>query len=206
MIDRNFFMCWVGGNIPEYALRSFAAFRDVNPSFNCEFIHFSFDDFAGWDRKLENYKVRGVRDFKWCISEDSPRHRVEMCNMVKYYLVQTHGGIYADCDLFPIRPFDEQLVSITHPFKISKTRPPSTNVTDDIFFMGCPVGMDMQTETKLLPPVKMYDFSDKRYIALRDKFFSTGLQYGEAFNDPSICYVDHYDSNTYGRNKNGDSR
>lgn len=199
-MEKNLFMVWVGNDIPKYALHSFNAFKEMNPSFSCDFVHCEIGKLGEWRDKLHNYSVRGCYDLAKCVETDDAWHRCMLSNLIRYWLIQTHGGIYADCDMFPIRPLDE-LSEIERPFRITKKKPHEKFITDDINFMGCRKGEEAQHRPVLLHPIKLYDFNDPRYVAMRDRFFSCSLNIGEHYNDPETCYVDHYDSNTYGRNK-----
>ena len=199
-MEKNFFMIWVGEAVPKYAEHALNAFKTVNPEYSFDLIQYIPGKSGEWEDKLKDYKVRGCTDFYRCLDSDDSWHRCMLSILMRYWLIQTYGGIYADCDMFPIKPLDE-LSSLDRPFRITKIKPPEKFVTDDANFIGCPKGLVAQEKPLLLFPIKLFDFEDEKYIRMRDRFFDCSIEVGEHYNDPNMCFVDHYDANTYGRNK-----
>ncbi len=190
MIQKNFFQTWVGDEIPKSAVFSFNSFKNMNPDFCCDFVSFSVDAPGDWATRLP--------DFNKAVNRDIPKMKKNMnvALLLRYYLIQEYGGIFCDSDMFPIRPFDNKLLSLTGCFKMSKTRPDRVFISDDAGFMGCEKGTKSWAKRYLLAPMELYDYDNPEFLRLREKFFDGTLQLGEHFNDPKYCYVDHYDGNT----------
>lgn len=202
-MEKNFFMTWIGNDVPDWALYAFGAFKSLNPDFKCEFVQIDPDNCDEWDERLIDYHVKGCTPYLDCKQRlNTIVGRVRLSELVRYYLVQTYGGIIADCDVYPIKPFDDNLIESDHPFKITKVKPPNlTFISDDIFFMGGPKNCNLRNNPKLLYPIKLYDYDDTEFIALREKFFRCELESHEHYNDQKLCYIDHFDANSYNRHK-----
>lgn len=37
-----------------------------------------------------------------------------MSDALRFYLLDTYGGIYLDCDTFPVKPFDDRLLNMDY--------------------------------------------------------------------------------------------
>jgi len=195
MIDKNFFQVWIGDDIPQSALFSFNTFKEVNPDFNCEFISFSIDNPGEWIAKVPDIA-------KVIANPKTTRTEKGMCISIalRYYLIQTYGGIFCDADMFPIHEFDDKLLSLDRPFKMSKIRPDRIFLSDDCGFMGCEKGTTNWSKRYMLYPIKLYDYDDETYVSLKNQFLNNTLKYGQHYNDFRYCYVDHYDGNTLHKN------
>jgi hypothetical protein len=89
---------WTGGPPPDYVGDFEAAWRRLHPAW----------DVHTWgDRELPSKVVAWLDGLESFVRPpDIPRHRA---NAVRYWLLWRHGGIWADCDLEPLRSLEPLL-------------------------------------------------------------------------------------------------
>ena len=78
---------------------------------------------------IENYKSIYIDNILYCIDNilklngiynNIIKHYISLnrkfisilCNILRIELLNKYGGIYLDCDTFPLRPFDDYLLSL----------------------------------------------------------------------------------------------
>ena len=89
MIPRLLHFVWIGGPLPEWAERHVAEWRRLNPEFEVR-IH-------GEDALLPAYRQR----------YDECRNNPERSDLIRYSVLESDGGWYADLDFWPFRPLAE---------------------------------------------------------------------------------------------------
>ena len=205
MIQKQLFFIWIGDSKPNYVDFAIQTYKEVNPDFKIDLIRYTVSEIENWEysndfilrktiKKLLNNEIHvnpniPMNDNKYFIQH--------ICDVYRFELLQYYGGIYLDCDTFPVKPFDEELLSKEN-FNVRRSliNKDGKKVTFfDSFFCGQSdpkyyLRLDRDKINHLEPEYNTLD-DDKKYLELRDKFFNCVLQYGENFggNDK---YVDHY--------------
>ena len=115
-----------------------------------------------------------------------------LSDVARIELLNEFGGIYLDCDTFPIQPFDAELLSKGF-FRVEKRTCGGT--APDNFFMGKSVWHPPVTDPYDVPDAfkVVHDQPTFRaeYLVNRKRFFDLELRYPEHTLGPG-CYVDHY--------------
>jgi mannosyltransferase OCH1-like enzyme len=154
MIPKRLFFVWFGNRIPKYAEFSLESFRKVNPDFEIvgvfrsvreieEISAADLDSISRYDAAIrtcidallgqngfyEEY-IRNQRN----VYGRNLRFVQILSDLVRMELLNEFGGIYLDCDTFPVKPFDESLLE-TGRFCVSRHYE-GNNVFPDNYFMG----------------------------------------------------------------------
>ena len=205
MIPKKIFFVWLGDNKPNYVDFAINAFRDVNPSFDTQLIHYSDNDielskkFEGPISKILSKECiqsklhKSLNDKAYIDRYKSSDmvYKISLSVPIRYSILKKYGGIYLDCDTFPIKPFDDELLS-THLFAPKLTGDNSYNI--DCFFIGLDNKICSFKNPTILETKSGYGIfdKDKKYRELNEKFYNQTLKYGEYYNNPEIHYIDHY--------------
>jgi hypothetical protein len=224
MIQKQLFFIWIGNNLPIYTQNAIKWFKELNPDFKIDVV---MDD----GNNIENNKEVCVRNtyqhiynvFKKDNKKDkyyhylkgpltnskSPVKRQFMCyfsDILRLELLQTYGGIYVDTDTFPVRPFDEKLLSLN--FFKSKSLG-SKGYYYDIYFFGYNKLSDYNYEQKKFEE-KFKNLDIKEYL-----IFNKELEYKEKFLNGTLTpnllsntklYIQHYRTLLWGKNKYSTSK
>lgn len=89
-------------------------------------------------------------------------------------LVAEYGGIYVDCDTFPLKPFDTTLLE-TKNFMVYRHYKDG-GVGDDNYFFGAAAGTPSAEHYKLLQTTQN-SCSSLQYMMRKVKFFNMALKY-----------------------------
>jgi len=89
MIPRVIHFVWFGREMPGWAAANIDEFRRLNPTYEI-IVH-------GEDALAEQYREM----------YDSLEHPAEKSDLLRYSILQQHGGWYFDVDIFPMRPLDD---------------------------------------------------------------------------------------------------
>jgi len=120
MIPKRIHMCYHWEAPPEWVLASVDEFAAMNPDYEMIF----------WDHIPKNMPT--------AIHEAltlAPTCRFKS-DLVRYWLLQQHGGIYVDVDCRPVKPFDDDLLE--HDAFCARYGDYNGNhCSADNFFMGC---------------------------------------------------------------------
>ena len=120
MIPKQLFFIWFGDK-PNYVDFSIKAFKDINPSFNVELIY-EKDPYRSSNKDikyiLESLNDKSTPYYELCNREYAKKFYYKndigklsaLCDCLRFYLINKYGGIYLDCDTFPIKPFDNELL------------------------------------------------------------------------------------------------
>lgn len=200
MIPKNLFFLWFGDNPPTYCEFAVNAFKAVNPDFNVEFIRKSADEIDNFENSKDKilqaackYVIKHRADHLNFFCHVSNRYRV--------YLIKKYGGIYLDCDTFPVRPFrDGNLLELDTFYKCTTLKDNGLTIFPDLFHMGSPKYDDIyyKCDTKFIyPPHVLYCYDDKSmknkmWWNLHQKFFNCELKYGETMPDSKGKYIEHF--------------
>ena len=104
---------------------------------------------------------------------------VLLTDILRFFYLYFEGGIYVDCDTFPIKPFDDKLLSLNQ-----------FRVHNDIYFMGCQNNLPFQFTSDYITQIN-YKISS---IAL-DNIYTR--EEHERFNDGTLKYESKEVKNDY---------
>lgn len=200
MIQKNLFFIWFGSK-PKYVDFCVSNFHKINLDFNIKTYFYTDEDvllskqFKGpiYDlvgkKIIEDsiYNTETNDDFLKTYHNKDIIYKISLSDRLRYLLIYRYGGIYLDCDTFPIKPFDDELLSLEN-FCVTQGEDKG-----DIFFIG------RNKDTNFKDCVKLstnshYDklWNNKKFINMCTKFNNCELVYGDYFNDPKEHYIDHY--------------
>jgi hypothetical protein len=123
MIPKQLFFIWFGDTQPNYVNFSIDAFKRVNPDFKINFLRYTVGDIENKNKVSEfDHNVYNCLDYilnngpKYLKSiqlyKNNKRKIIQiLANIVRLDVLNEYGGIYLDCDTFPIKPFDEWLLN-----------------------------------------------------------------------------------------------
>ena len=156
MIPKHLFFIWIGNNVPNYVNFSINSFKKFNPDFEIEFIHESsiYNDNKDFKECLEILKEKNhysnIYNTEWrarTLSKTETSRNIRFSDALRHYIINKYGGIYLDCDTYPIKPFDDKLLNYKS-FGV-KTILSSAWKWVDIFFMGAEKDMVFDKHKKL---------------------------------------------------------
>lgn len=136
------------------------------------------------------------------IEDIDPTKPIIFNEIMRLEILEHIGGIYVDCDTFPIKPFDDKLLKSKN-FQCTSYRT-APGIFRDSFFSGMEKGSDVNNVLCDLYPMKNYtkeNVKDINYINLNKKFYNLKLKYGEHYEDPNLCYIDHYRNYSWSKQK-----
>lgn len=131
MISKNLHFIWIGPQV-KYVNFCIQNFKLKNPDFNINYIHYLpiqlevlyfqkkikseidklifdlIDDILN-QKKYQNLILKKIKFFK--MFGTIPFLQL-FCDILRLELINTYGGIYVDCDTYPIKPFDEKLLAM----------------------------------------------------------------------------------------------
>lgn len=211
-IPKKLFMIWLGDKVPSYASFSAKAFQQVNPDFEIAFIHRTVQQLEDiWTGKLEDKPLKRALE-RVLLDEDpyvkwqkefygyKPCFLQLLADIARIEILNYHGGIYVDCDAFPIASFDDDLLHNSF-FCVKRKNSTGMNCFLDNFFLGkCDDGLVIKNPYSvegsfLVDHTQRCEIMPKYYL-LKRKFFKQQLEVGEHVL-PASCYVDHYCSRTW---------
>ena len=220
MIPKVIYFIWFGKEKPDYSINSFNNFKNVNCTYSIEYIY-ERDPFNSSNKDikicLDLINTKGTFYYKFYNRSFAKKHqfssngiftRLSAC--LRFYLLYTYGGIYLDCDTFPIKPFDEELLNNKG---FCCTVEYNGLLYNDIYFMGscentnifdinnlvyhAPKDQNVEKNIYKLPILKVNELlNTKRYKQLFDKFIKCELRYGETLMNNNY-YIDHYFKNEW---------
>lgn len=127
MIPKILNFVWFGNNIPKYAFYAMFKFHEMNPTFRINFIHKTIQEINDLNDDILKYSMDLLNEtLSLDINKDKkiiyfqkynlffPRTKMLiniLTDIYKREFIYQNGGIYLDCDTFPINPFDDELLS-----------------------------------------------------------------------------------------------
>ena len=234
MIPKQLFQIWIGDNIPKYAIFSNLAYKKLNKDFEIIFLHLTTKDL--FDIYINGHSIcqydNEIKTSIDCILDKNDKYtdfvKIQtnvygknirviqlLSDILRLELLNTYGGIYVDCDTYPVKSFDEQLLSYNK-FVVERHFDTgfsyNTNQLHiDNYFFGTSGKKDDQIYNyeaddkiiKLLQTSKNW-FKDIQYIYRKKQFFNQKLT-NKMFNDKSF-YIEHYHDNNWKINNLGKIR
>lgn len=207
MIPKQIFFIWIGDNIPKYVNFSINAFKNLNKDFTIDLIHIECletsknIDVIETKKELENKdsKLYKIYDSKWKYDNLYTKvgKNVHFCDVFRIYIINKYGGIYLDCDTFPIRQFDDELLShkcfSTRNYYYTKKCGP----WHDIFFLGTEKGKynhrnNYKVNTYTYPHHELYNIDSlEKFNRSRNNFFNCINDFNTEYI-PKNKYILHF--------------
>ena len=197
MIPKQLFFIWFGDNQPDYVDFTIKNFQEVNPDFKIDLIKYSKNDLENYtsleDKSLKNSCEIALKLIKEGKNPES--YFTIVSDYYRLYLIHHYGGIYLDCDTFPVKPFDDKLLN-NEQFFVTRGYY-DANIKKEHFFMGSVKKPDKQ-KYQLLYPINSYSY-DKDYVELKNKFLSCEFKYGEHYEkiNKRYKYIEHFSTVTW---------
>ena len=216
MIPKILHFIWFGNTIPKYVNFSINMFKCINPTYNIHFIHKTIYE-------LEHMHINSIDDdllmkciLAICNKSNKFINTINHCkrsyitfiqilaDVYRLELLSYYGGIYLDCDCFPIKPFDDQILSKKQ-FIVTRHYNNNIIVNDNYFLGSIPYGQQFDCELwnfydtqKTNTIIKILQTSpgwwkNINFFKLKRRFFNTTLSYGEYISDNTF-YIDHYNA------------
>lgn len=184
MIPKQLFFIWLGNTPPDYCNFAINAFRDVNPDFKVDFLYWSIEDIENPKDEILKKSVEDVIK----LNKKGKKFIIEVADLYRYKLLYKYGGIYLDCDTFPVRPFDDELLKLNNfaqsviCFKRKDFKP--KNLHEDTF-----VGYD-DGFIKDPSNYHCYTYQDIYFVgsikeySTKDIYFTEGVNCSNSLNPP----------------------
>ena len=170
MIPKQLFFIWLGDNKPNYVDFAVKTFKDVNPDFKVDLIEWKIEDIENPKDELLKRAINDALKNKKLSCNINKPFIVNVSDSYRYVLLKHYGGIYLDCDTFPVRPFDDSLLDHTE-FDVTISWGINQFIVRDVFFIGSCNSEYLKThpqkKTLLFPHTETW-----KYKQLREKFFN----------------------------------
>lgn len=146
MIPKILHFIWIGKTVPAYVDNVLQTFQRVNPSFSVNFTR--ADTINDTDNRDINEVIDEIQNTSTFYNElyNSP-FAVKMrksgnlnainssfVDCLKFYIVNKYGGIYLDCDTFPVKPFSDDFLKNS----TISAKDQLTGITDTFFMAAEP--------------------------------------------------------------------
>ncbi len=210
MIEKNLFFVWIGEDTPKYCNFCVDNFKRINPDFKIHYLKYTKKDIENYKDLKENTEFdtlfkKSMDDTLFLKTKQAIRYKkkvytkfivLSFLSVFKINLLTKYGGIFLDLDTYPIKPFDEKLLSLDsfyvdsfhrNNFSYKKRNP-------DQYFIGCQKGSKYEEHRDFsvaLPHQDPFFRRNKKFLELRDKFLNCTLKDGERYTDKD-WYIDHY--------------
>ena len=212
---KNIFFIWLGDSLPINIKFVFDAFQLMNPCVNCSLIHKSIDQI----NEIHIYSCYDdidqiFLDSIFVLKEYNDLWKDFIDNQIKVYgkdakfiqvlsdifrviLLQKLGGIYVDCDTYPVKQFDDSLFEC--PFCVMSYQANATEQHIDNYFFGMPKGLnyvpydDFKHNMRLISQTYYKQQSSIGYYERKMKF-NRGILSINDFPKDFPFYIEHYPS------------
>lgn len=205
-IPKRLFFIWLGNQVPSYASASMQAFQQVNPDFEIALLHYTDAQLEKiWHGEVQDPPLRRALQRVLMMADDYVRWQAEfygsslhflqlLSDVARIEVLNEHGGIYLDCDTFPISKFDDNLLS--NDFFVVQRKSRGMQVFLDNFFLGKSLTSPrIESPYAVDNPYLVDDtipfLNTPKHCLLKRKFFECSLEVGEHVL-PASSYVDHY--------------
>lgn len=226
MIPKRMIFIWLGFSVPKFAHFAMQAFREVNPSFEVCLVHKTtkqLEDiyFGNCSNNIDQTVLECIQVILDKNKSTPYRSYIEhqrsiygkhiklvniLSDVLRIALLNDLGGIYLDCDCFPVKPFDDELLSKKW-FCVDRHNTGSRGTSLDNYFIGavqrCREDNNMLTSifdkkcSKVFQSIPGWHSSTK-FIYNKHKFFECKLQIGD-WSLSKDFYIDHYNSNSWSK-------
>lgn len=232
-IPKHLFFIWLGDQIPLYVTFSIEEYKKLNPSFEITFIKYKISEIEKIynSKKIQNeydqlilnaineiilhkdtYKqtfYRKLIDGQYLYYHNRLRFIQLLADIFRLEVLNKFGGIYVDCDTFPLKPFDDTILA--QPFIVQtyinliydKTVYP--HIIYDNYFIGTNSMLKIYSfqQPELQPLLQNNNkwWINLDYIFNKKKFYSLKLNQKNVRKNNDF-YIEHYCDGTW-KNKNG---
>lgn len=210
MIPKQIFFIWLGDNKPDYVDFAIDAFKNVNPDYKIDLIWYKKNDIEiigksrscaknDYDLLLNgsiNFILKQIEN-KDPTLKNNPRKFIQLlANAYRHGLLRKFGGIYIDCDCFPLRRFGTAFDKISN-FKILQSFNGKIIKTDNHFYGQIP---NFKLENYgynrnfLFPPI----YNKEKHLERKKLFIDLKLKFNEndykdILLENKYIYVEHFD-------------
>ena len=213
MIPKQLFFIWLGDNKPNYVDFAVNTFKDVNPDFKVNLIEYSVNDIENIDKiSKSEYDSDVSRVMQYILDKNSTKYKYHrnqfynkhrkfiqtIANILRCEILNRYGGIYLDCDTFPLKPFDDfilnkkQFTAFTFPSFDSSHR------HRDNFFMGKAKDdsfiYDCYGIFEVVPTSSYKRAENGIWVQQRNDFYDCKLKYSEMDTE---YYIEHFVDRTW---------
>ena len=213
MIPKSLFFIWIGAR-PKFTQFAVDSYKRINPSFTVNFVHYPvqqleqlyfsrnaktdidqlcidvIDNILGIRSEYNSLVTRQAIQ----LSKTSDIPFVQLfCDVLRLALLNKFGGLYVDCDTFPLKPFDDKLLQLKR-FMVARhynniASSTENNIGDDNYFLGSMPSIERHKSVRLLQTCNKW-WINMQYIINKKKFFDLSLQYQPNLDQP--LYIEHY--------------
>ncbi len=192
MIPKKLWFIWFGKK-PNYVDFCIKSFKDINPDFEINFIYkesldFKENDNIDLDIKMCSKWIQNPSEcpYKGILLYDTSKkynQYVILSDLLRVVVINKYGGIYLDCDTFPIKPFDDKLLNLNN-FCI-------TSFNNELLYKGryffgkCHKG---KFDTKMLFPTRLK--YNNYFIECYKEFQGCTLK--NPIPENNLTYIEHY--------------
>lgn len=217
-IPKILWFIWLGDNKPNYADYTMKTFKEVNPDFQINFLNctteqlnnLSYDtNYTGYDKDIF-FCIEEILNYKYSIyyttinkylniSDKKRKCVVVLVNILRQHLLNKYGGIYLDCDTFPLRPFDEDLLKLNS-FYVDTACGSNHYRFADLYFLG------KKNDNVFRDDYLIYEHrinihhndyhNSTHWNECRKKYFDLNLKYKE-YNNIDNYYIEHFEDNSW---------
>ena len=213
MIPKQIYFIWIGKlDLPSNINYVLNIFKEVNPDFKIDLIY-EKDIFNTNNRDIIRCRdiilKNDINDMlhgkhiqcEFYIKVLKNNIIQKICDILREELLYNYGGIYLDCDTFPVSSFDNEILKLESFTGRSIIYTQNNRIIPDNFFMGSIKGIKkFHTNReglikcdKIIDTYHMINFKDQKFLDMKNKFDNCLLKYGDRLNEQSK-YIDHYDS------------
>lgn len=222
MIPKRLIFIWLGPEFPDYGTFCINNFKAVNPDFEIMNVHIPNVETSQNKDLLELKEVLNSGQktvYSYMFDRKFAQNHMQtdigkitsLSDALRLYLLNKYGGIYLDLDTFPVKPFDEKILSYSDGFVVNHDRQYC-----DFFFMGFQKGFIDNGLLTLYPKSAKKLFSKNihrvkleeqfrtifksRLLKQEQKFYNLTAKFGETAYDPDYVkeyYIDHFRKNSW---------
>ena len=206
MIPKQLFFIWFGDNKPDYIDYAINSFKVINPSFKTELIRYTINDVLHCDDSVLKYckdlvfkTKKGIKNkyFDYIkMRIDSKFNFIQiLSDFLRFEILYYYGGIYLDCDTFPVKPFDDNLLNLnSFSQSVLCMRNKKHNVNNLHDDMTSYYDLNF---TKDITKYHCYTYTDIYFVGLKKEFtsneivFTAGAENKNPLNPPWIRNFDN---------------
>ena len=218
MIPKQLFFIWFGNNEPRYVKFAINSFKKANPDFKINFLRYTVSQIENREKVSEfDHNVYNCLDYiltknkdsnfykriiSYTVKDNHPRKTLQLlANIVRLDLLNEYGGIYLDCDMFPLKPFDDTILNYNSFSCNTFSKSNDKKRRKDCCFLGWnndvkiyshqdpEISLDVN-ESNFLHNKCRYNWWVKRYL-----FYRCKLKYRKNIDSP--YYIEHFLDNTW---------
>ena len=217
-IQKNLFFVWFGKELPGNIQFVMDAYAEINPDFDIRLVHevdpktSSNPDIVECFRAIQtdgtlyNEMFLNAPHFKGNQFTDKNVFNTCFSDVFRLFMINKYGGIYVDCDTFPVRRFDDELLANCS-FQCQVKWNAKSRVQYDMFFMGAKRGGSIfpqwiyDNHPGLHRPVRLpvddVLENSARRAELLPAFDAGTIRFGQSYDDS--LYINHFTGSSHKR-------